>query len=297
VTAAGAPGIHPAIVLATSAGHPDGMADTPGLVSALTRAGAAPALVRWDDPAFPWSDADLVVLHAPWDYTARLPEFLTWIRHVVRVSALVNSRRLVEWNASKAYLAELAAAGVEVPPLRLFPHGRSVPADAVGALGAGELVVKPAVGAGGRRAMRQHSAADAVAYAAAEFPDEAVVVQAYVPEVGTGELSAVSLGGQVSHLVRKIPAEGEFRIHERYGGHTHAEPVTADLEAYVGSVLRALPEPPACARVDFVETAAGTRLLMEVEVIEPHLYLTHHPPSFDRFAQLLRALARPGSAG
>src|SRR3954466_2027321 len=117
----------PTVALATCAEVPELDEDGPALVAALREhGGGAPALVRalgehgvepvaavWDDRAADWARFDLVVLRSTWDYAERRDEFLAWIERLPRV---VNPPEVVRWNSDKAYLAELAAAGVAVVP-------------------------------------------------------------------------------------------------------------------------------------------------------------------------------------
>ena len=91
------------------------------------------------------STRDLVILRATWDYIDRLDEFLAW---TTRVRNVINAPAVVAWNTDKRYLADLAAAGVPTVPSRFFAPGERV------RLPKGEIVVKPAVGAGSVGAQR-----------------------------------------------------------------------------------------------------------------------------------------------
>ena len=62
---------------------------------------------------------------------------------------------------------------------------------------------------------------------------------------------------------------------------------TDEQLATARSVLDLLPEPPRIARVDMVLTDTAA-LLMEVEVIEPELFVLHDPKAPDRSADLIQ---------
>jgi len=110
-------------------------------------------------------------------------------------------------------------------------------------------------------------------------------VQPYVPAIEDGEVSLVCLGGELSHAVLKRAAAGDFRVQSDYGGSVEPHRPTAAERALVRSVLDAVGE-TAYARIDVVTTAQGP-LLMEVEVIDPELFLPLDPAAAARFARVL----------
>ncbi len=126
-----------------AAALPEGDGDDEGLVEALRTRGLQARWLSWDDQET--LDADLVIPRATWDYIDRLDEFLAWTR---RVRNLLNAPKVVAWNTDKRYLADLVKAGVPAVSSRFFAPGDRV------RLPAGEVVVKPAVGAGSVGAQR-----------------------------------------------------------------------------------------------------------------------------------------------
>ncbi|MGI8684859.1 MAG: ATP-grasp domain-containing protein, partial [Acidimicrobiales bacterium] len=121
-----------------------------------------------------------------------------------------------------------------------------------------------------------------------------VLVQPYLPSIETtGETSLVLLAGRVSHTVAKLPAEGEFRIHDHRGG-TYAQvepsPAQVDLALTACEVAQAITgEAPLYARADLVAGDDGRPLLMELELIEPSLYLHTVPAAVDDLADVVIA--------
>ena len=111
-----------------------------------------------------------------------------------------------------------------------------------------------------------------------------------------GEQSTFVFGGELSHAVRKRPAAGDFRVQEEHGG--SLEPVAADAElrALTDAVMAALPvdEPPLYARVDAVRHD-GRLVVMEVELVEPSLYLSLDATSPDRFVSAFVRRFGPGA--
>ena len=265
---------HPRIVLAGCPALPEGDGDDAGLVAALRKRGLHARWLSWDDPAT--LKADLVILRATWDYIDRLDEFLDW---TTRVPRLLNPASVVAWNTDKRYLADLAAAGVPTVPSAFFAPGERV------RLPDGEVVVKPAVGAGSVGALRFSNKSKAVAHAAAlQARGQTVLVQPYDSRVGDGETALVFLRGEQSHAFTKgpiLPPPGEAPVFDESG--TYAEerlqPAEPDFELWdVGRAALAAAaarlgigiEELLYARVDVLGGADAPQLL-ELELVEPSL--------------------------
>lgn len=265
---------HPHIVFAGCRALVEGDGDDDGLVAALRVRGLHARWLAWDDPAT--ERADLVILRATWDYTERLDEFLAW---TCRVPNLLNAPGVVAWNSDKRYLTDLAAAGVPTVPSRFFAPGERV------RLFAGEVVVKPAVGAGSVGAQRFTDSAAALEHAAALHADgRTVLVQPYDPRIVDGETALVFLAGRQSHAFTKgpiLPPPGNRPVFDHSG--TYAEeslqPAEPDFELWdVGHAalsaaaehLGIAPSEFLYARVDVIGGAADPKLL-ELELVEPSL--------------------------
>jgi glutathione synthase/RimK-type ligase-like ATP-grasp enzyme len=118
-----------------------------------------------------------------------------------------------------------------------------------------------------------------------------VLVQPFIDTVpGSGETSLIFFDGQFSHAVRKLPAAGDFRVQEHYGGTVAVhDPSPAEMTV-AQSALDAAPEASTYARIDLVGDPDAP-LLMEAELIEPFLFLGSHEPATARFAEVLAARA------
>lgn len=262
-------------------------AETRPLLEALAARGVDAEPAPWDDDAVAWADADLVAVRTTWDYTEHRDAFLAWAGRVDAATRLVNPLPVVTWNSHKRYLVELAAAGVPVVPTVLLEAGGPVP----DVLGEGPLVIKPAVSAGGRGA-RLGSAADLRDTTVELLAGGDVLVQPAVDSIGRdGEVSLIRLGDTWSHAVRKLPAAGGFLVHEKHGGRLE-DHVPAPREVAVAEqALAAAPGPVAAARVDLVRLD-GDPVVMELELIEPELFLRRAPAAPARLADALLAVLR-----
>jgi glutathione synthase/RimK-type ligase-like ATP-grasp enzyme len=147
-------------------------------------------------------------------------------------------------------------------------------------------VVKPASGASGYSVelVERDAAAAAVGKLAAEAHATGIVVQEFLPQIAEGELSLVYFNGVHSHAVRKIPAAGEFRVNSRFNAIRRADKPDTAIVADGMAALRSLPEMPLYARVDGV-VRENRLVVIELELIEPALFLDFDPPSAERFAE------------
>src|SRR4051794_18079373 len=262
---------------------PDGeeWAGTDFLLPAMAERGIDARWEVWDDPDVDWS-AGLVALRSTWDYEQRREEFLGWTRGL---PWLLNSAPIFEWNTDKAYLAQLADAGVPVVRTVVVERREEL-LPAVSAFG--PSVVKPRVGAGGRGVVVLDGTSDAEP----EFGDGPWVVQPLVESVRTeGETSVFVLDGEVVSQAQKRPAPGELRVHELYGGTTVATSVTDEAAALARAAVAAaekiLGERLDYARVDSMRLADGSLAVSELEVTEPGLYLEVLPDNAGAFADLV----------
>lgn len=268
---------HPRIVLASCAQLPGGDGDDDGLVAALRARGLHARWMPWDDPRT--ESADLVILRAAWDYAERRDEFLDWAG---RVRNLLNAPDVVRWNSDKHYLNDLADAGIGVVPSAFLEPGDVITA---ARLPDGELVVKPAIGAGsldtGRFTKRAAAAAHADKMLAA---GRSVLVQSYDPRVEAGETALVFLAGEQSHGFVKgpiLPPQGRQPRFDASGTYAEETLTPADPDIAVWEIGHDTLDAAAAhlgvprseflyARVDLIGTGDDA-VVLELELIEPSL--------------------------
>jgi len=261
------------------------------LVAALEQQSIGVLVRPWDN-ATAWESVPLVVVRSPWDYTDAAVAFVAWARSVAAVTRLVNPLEVLEWNSHKSYLLDLASAGVPTIATTLVRRGAS-DAERAHALGAylGEIVIKPAVSVGAIGALRTASdSADAAAHLAGLASAGDVLVQPLAAAVlDVGESSLIYFGGQFSHAIRKLPAAGDYRVQEHHGGRVVPHVPTDDEFAVAAATLAAAPAATAYARVDLVQVAGSARV-MELEAIEPQLFLDHDAHAAARFVAHIATL-------
>lgn len=276
-------------LLTSSVNQRDALRVDGPLHAALERHGVTVEHVAWDQNAVNWDCFAAVVVRTTWNYQHAREPFLSVLDQIAAETRLVNPAPLIRWNTHKQYLVDLEEQGVPVIPTAVIPHGATVTlAEIAAARNLETLVIKPAVGAGGRDVSR-----GSVTLLAQPFTEllaaEDVVVQPYLPSVtATGELSVIVAGGAVTHAVHKLPPSGEFRAHERYGARYRSHtPTTGEHDLAVWVTEQLHPHTPTIARVDMVHDAHGTLFISEVELTEPNLYLNVVPAAADQIADRL----------
>ncbi len=275
------------VAVATSSNAED--PDAPLLLAALARAGLEADHVAWDAPAN-WNAYDLVVVRSTWDYVERRDEFLDWARSVRR---LANPYPIIEYSSDKHYLGDLASRGHLVVPSTFCDVGDAP------VLPDGDFVVKPAVGAGSADAVRyrahQRDAARAhVARLHAAGRD--ALIQPYVASVDElGERAVVVIDGIISHAATKHAMlnvdPGARTSAFRHGQLRRAAPEPDVLAAAAAFLADERFADLLYARVDVVATEAGWALL-ELELVEPMLFLTFDDGAADRLAAAIARRAR-----
>lgn len=284
------------VALATGAAWPELAPDDRLLLLALAEHGIAAAPAVWDDPRVAWDDFEAVVVRSCWDYHHRPDRFEDWTRRLEAAGVPVwNPPELLRWNMRKTYLVELAAAGVATVPTRFLEPAAAPELDAVlSAAGWKDAVVKPVVSASAHETWRarQGRAGDGDRFRrlVARMP---VMVQPYLREIEQeGEWSFCFFGGAFSHAVVKRPKPGDFRVQADLGGRSQLAAPPAGLVEQAAAALAAAPAGTLYARVDGC-VLGGTLHLMELELLEPGLFLALAPGAPDRFARAVVAALTP----
>jgi glutathione synthase/RimK-type ligase-like ATP-grasp enzyme len=265
----------PRIALTTYDQAPALAPDDRLLIPALAALGAVGEPVVWSGGA-PWADFDAVVIRSCWDYHRRFAEFRAWLDtlRAARVPT-VNSTTLIDWNTTKRYLFDLAARGVTTLPTEWLPRGAVGEVERIAAAnGWTRAVLKPAISASGHdtHLLDFPLAAPVRDVVARVTAAGDALLQPFAGEiVRDGELSLVFIDGAFSHAARKRVGR-DFRVQVEHGGTAEPETVSEAIVAQARRAVRALSEVPAYARVDGI-VRQDEFVLMELELIEPHLFL------------------------
>lgn len=267
----------------------DFVIDDEHAVGPLGELGWAVSTVSWRQKAIPWREFDAVIIRSTWDYWHDVPAFLETLADIDRQARLANPVKLVHWNLRKTYLRELERKGVRIVPtvwLDELPPGKL--GRLAGRLSSDQLVIKPQVGANGDDAFRLSPSDDRnrLQFLAGRFSHRACMLQPFRKSVlDEGEFSLFFFDGTPSHAILKTPVTGEFRSQEERGGVIRRVEPESLLVRRGCEALSAVTPRPLYARADLVRDDAGDFELMELELIEPSLYLRMDPDAPVRFAR------------
>jgi glutathione synthase/RimK-type ligase-like ATP-grasp enzyme len=282
------------IALVTWEDLPDGAADDRPLFEALERRGRQVRFLCWNDETVDWTRVGVAVLRSTWNYHKQPETFLGWLDAAEFQTRLVNSAAVARWNLDKRYLRALASKGVTTTPTVFVDRGdgRSL-REICEIRDWNDVVVKPAVSCAAHDTQRFADGAiddEGDAHLAAITQTRIAMIQPFLPAVNfERERSLMFVAGEYSHAV--------LRTAFNPGGEHSEDPFDAsDAEIdFARETLAAaesiLEERLAYARVDLIPSADGP-MLMELELVEPSLFLIHRAQAAEDLADLLEGIWR-----
>jgi glutathione synthase/RimK-type ligase-like ATP-grasp enzyme len=234
-----------------------------------------PEPVFWQDEGTDWTRFAAVMPLLAWNYPQQVDVLMARFAEIEAAGVvLLNDALTLRNNMDKGYLAQLSARGAPVPAT--ISVDIATPERIVACFeefGAGEIIIKPRIGAGAWRQARlkrgEPVPSDDI------LPPAAALIQPFLPAVTQeGELSLLYFGGEFSHAVIKKPKSGDYRTQGQFGAIETGIPAPPDALIAAQAVLNKTDGAPfTYARVDLVRGPNGAWLLMELELIEPWLYL------------------------
>lgn len=266
-------------------------ADDAALLAAFAGSEFQTRIVCWDDPAVGWGHFDACVIRSTCDYVPRHAEFLKWLRTVSQYTRLLNPVDMVIRNTSKRYLVDLQERGVPIVPTEFIKRGSDVNLEEVLTVRGWErAVVKPEIGASSSGVIIAESdnIVRSQRHIGTLLKETGALVQEFLPSViNSGEISAMFFGGDYSHAVSKIPAAGDYRVQEEFGGSCHAVTL-ASPEMDVARKAMDTVGDTLYARVDLLSSQCGA-LVSELELVEPELFFRFDESAAHRMVAALKA--------
>lgn len=245
--------------------------------------------VAWRDPGIDWNAYDAVYLCTAWDYPQHLDEFIAVLQNIENSAALlVNEMSLLQWTLRKTYLRDLESRGADiVPSLWCSDIDAEDMSSWFTTHATGTVIIKPEVGANAHDTfvLQKPVSSETQAAMSTTFQGRAFFVQPFIENIRTeGEYSLFYFGGEYSHAILKTPREGDYRSQEEHGAQIVSVQPSEQLLAAGRKVLSVVSPQPVYVRVDFVRAADDRFLVMELELIEPALYLRMDDAAATRFA-------------
>lgn len=250
--------------------------------------------VIWNDEHTKWEDYSLAILKSPWDYFDLIEEFYSWLDQLeAKKVKLLNPIEVVRWNANKQYLQEIEAAGLKITPSFFIQNKESVNLEHFfEKFNTNKLIVKPCVSGGAKNTFKV--TVDNVNEVNQKLnlliQEEDFIIQPFLPEIlENGEWSFIFFNGAYSHSLIKQAKPGDFRVQPAHGGSVHPQKPREELIATAQQYITLFAKDCLYARVDgtFVN---GDFLLMELELIEPFLFLNTEPENYERYYKALADL-------
>ncbi len=260
----------------------------------LARRGIHVETLPWDRPGIDWRRYALVVIRSTWDYQHHPDKFLGVLEEIERQSVrLENGSGIVRWNMQKTYLRDLAARGIEIVPTfwreglrrgELLPLFEELRSD--------EGVIKPVMSSNAQGAWRIDAARarELAPEIEAYFAGRPLMLQPFERGiVDEGEFSVIYLNGRHSHSILKRPKRGDFRVQEEHGSEIVQVTAEPALLAAADAAIAAVGPRLLYARADLVRSGDTFRV-MELELVEPSMYLRVDAGAPERFADAIASL-------
>ena len=236
-----------------------------------------------------WNAFDAVYICTPWDYPEHLAEFLDVLGAIDASSAfLINDHSLVLWTLEKTYLRDIEKQGGRIVPSTWFDdfHEADLPRF-FAEHSSDKVVIKPTVGANAQDTfvLTEPVPATLLETLRSTFASRAFFVQPFIENIQSeGEFSLFFFDGDYSHAILKTPEEGDFRVQEEHGAEIKPVQPPEVLRATATELFAAIEPLPVYGRGDWVRGPDDDYLLMELELIEPSLYLRTDSGAPARFA-------------
>lgn len=248
----------------------------------------------WNDPQVQWKNYDLALLKSPWDYFDLIEDFYHWLENLsAKKVKLLNPVDTVKWNADKHYLQDIKANGLQVTPSIFLEKNTSVNLDSYfEEFKTDKFIIKPCISGGSKNTFKvtKENVAEVSTKLSALLTEEAFIAQPFLKEIeDEGEWSFLFFDQQFSHALLKKAKTGDFRVQHAHGGTIHPQEAPADLLQKAQQYVDLFAKGCLYARVDGA-VVNGEFLLMELELIEPFLFLDTAPESYERYYQALKKL-------
>ncbi|WP_245539593.1 ATP-grasp domain-containing protein [Pontibacter roseus] len=248
----------------------------------------------WDDEQVDWTSFDAIIIKSPWDYFDKIHAFYQWLDKLERLGCpVLNPVQTIRWNADKIYFKDMQAQSVQVVPTVWLEQGSTFDAAAVfEAIGQDKIIVKPRVSGAAKNTLAIERG-EAEAYTSrinALLQEEPFLAQPFLEQIKTqGEWSFLFFNEAYSHCVLKKAKSGDFRVQHFFGGSVHTPEPPSGLLATATHIVQQFASGCLYARVDGVELN-GELVLMELELIEPFLFLSTSDGALERYYQGLMQL-------
>jgi len=245
--------------------------------------------ISWRNEKINWKDYDAVIVRSTWDYQNDPVKFISVLEKINSVSHLENNLELMKWNMNKNYLFYLEQKGIKiVDTIWEKSFNPDVSIEYFDRHRTDEIIIKPNISANADNTFRltKEKLKDNLQKLENVFASREFMVQPFLKNIlDEGEYSLFFFDGKFSHSVLKKPKEKDFRVQEEHGGNIQPKNVSPEIISIAENIFNKLSTVPLYGRADLVRTNENDFALMELELIEPSLYLNKDEYSPARFAK------------
>lgn len=237
-------------------------------------------ILAWDNPNTDWSAYDAILIHTPWDYYEHIEAFLETLRVIDTHSLLLNPLNTVRWNIDKHYLKDLFDAGIPIiNTIFVETYAHHHIADMLPRLHAHHgYILKPTISAGATDVYHIRTPEEAEHLYQTQFLSQhkTLMVQPFMKEIADeGEWSFIFLNGKYSHGVLKKTEKGGIGVKHSIQNKQYvpnAQMIQQAIKIYRG--LEVINDDDLLyTRIDVIKDKDNILRVMEIEQIEPYLYL------------------------
>ncbi|WP_316831012.1 hypothetical protein [Pedobacter aquatilis] len=251
-------------------------------------------MVIWNDEKINWENYQLAILKSPWDYFDLYEDFKTWLNLLDEKNIrLLNPIDVVRWNADKHYLKDIESAGLNITPSIFITNGEEINLNAFfEKFNTDKLIVKPCISGGAKNTFKVtlDNVEEINQKLRLLIIKEDFIIQPFLPEIlENGEWSFIFFNGVYSHTLVKKAKQGDFRVQPAHGGSVHIQNPDKVLIDIAAKYVELFAKNCLYARVDgtFVNNQF---LLMELELIEPFLFLNTSAQNYENYYNALKAM-------
>ena len=258
----------------------------------LSEMGISHEIQAWSDPMVEWSSFSHLLIKSTWDYFDFYPQFLQWIDKIKSLGIpVLNDLDTIRWNSSKEYLLEIEAKGFPTIAGLILEKGSKPTLEQIQKkVKTDTLVVKPLVSGGAKNTLKIPVSewSKFEAKVTQLLLEEAFLAQPFIKEVAeVGEYSLIFFNQEFSHAVLKTPAKSDFRVQHYFGGTIQEIQPDSSLLESAQKLIDTFGQGTLYGRVDGV-LIDGVFHLMELELIEPYLFLGLSEKAIPNYTEALR---------
>lgn len=267
------------IAILTSAEMPDMLPYDIEVISILNKRGVETSVFIWDEIISnnpnELKNYDAILIRTIWDYFKKYDQYIKLLNILESTGIQIfNPVEILRWNMNKQYLNELQGKGIEIIPTIFNSNNADDSFKKAVSLGWEKMVLKPLISGNSYHTfvIEANNEPFFDQLVKIYFQSRPYMLQEFIPEISDGEISVIYFSNGYSYSVRKVPKKGDYRVQFDFGGIYHFEDINPEIKIICDRISNHIGENLLYQRVDGL-WRNGKFLIMEVELIEPDLYL------------------------